>query len=61
MILARDDRLSDNEKHERAFGSLRSRSKKLLTINGEHGLQFDAPDATTRAMTEWLDEIASQE
>jgi alpha-beta hydrolase superfamily lysophospholipase len=54
MLLASDDRLSDNSKHERAFETLRAAPKKTLTIAGEHGLQFDAPRETARAIADWL-------
>jgi alpha-beta hydrolase superfamily lysophospholipase len=54
VILAEQDRLADNEKHVKAFKSVRSSRKKLVFVPGEHGVQFDAPDETVRHILEWL-------
>ncbi|MGH8165625.1 MAG: serine aminopeptidase domain-containing protein, partial [Woeseiaceae bacterium] len=54
VVLAERDRLADNEKHERAFHSVRSAQKKLVYVPGEHGVQFDAPDKTAWHIVGWL-------
>lgn len=54
VVLAEDDRLSDNAKHERAFEKLRAVRKQLTRVKGEHGVQFDAPDETSAAIAEWI-------
>ena len=55
-ILAADDRLSDNAKHQRAFQSIRRGANQVAVVPGEHGIQFDAPDAVTTLLTEWMQE-----
>lgn len=54
VILAEQDRLADNDKHVKAFKSVRSPGKKLVFVPGEHGVQFDAPGETARHVVEWL-------
>ncbi|MEO0576495.1 MAG: alpha/beta fold hydrolase [Pseudomonadota bacterium] len=54
MVLADEDRLSDSAKHERAFASLRVANKQCVTLAGQHGLQFDAPDETAQTVIEWV-------
>ena len=54
VVLASDDRATDNLETERGFaklGAARARAIEFLTIPGAHGLQFDAPDALAAAMT----------
>ncbi|MDJ0938980.1 MAG: alpha/beta fold hydrolase [Woeseiaceae bacterium] len=59
VLLASDDRLSDNSKHERAFAMLRANPKKKTIIAGEHGLQFDAPETTAAAIADWAEPAAA--
>ncbi|MEL6870945.1 MAG: alpha/beta fold hydrolase [Pseudomonadota bacterium] len=54
MVLAQDDRLSDSDKHARAFATLRVDDKRCVILAGQHGLQFDAPDATADAICAWV-------
>ncbi|MEM9172816.1 MAG: alpha/beta fold hydrolase [Pseudomonadota bacterium] len=54
VVLADEDRLSDNEKHRRAFAALRRGRKQIVSVPGEHGIQFDAPDATADAILKWI-------
>ena len=54
MILANNDRVVDNQKHEQAFEVLRTNPKQKVIIDGEHGLQFDAPVETADAITAWM-------
>lgn len=54
MVLADNDRLSDSDKHERAFASLRVAHKQCITLAGQHGLQFDAPHETARSIKGWV-------
>ena len=60
VIHASDDRLADVAKHKSAFDKLRAQPKRQLTINSEHGLQFDAPEESAEAIIEWMSELASQ-
>lgn len=54
MILASHDRLSDNAKHDKAFAALRASRKKKVLLEGEHGLQFDAPESTATTIAQWV-------
>lgn len=54
VILAEDDRLADNEKHRKAFAMLRAEPKRLVTVPGEHGVQFDAPGDTAQHVFDWV-------
>lgn len=57
VVLTDRDRLSDNDKHERAFQALRSKGKQLVFVPGEHGLQFDAPTESADAIAAWLRDL----
>ena len=54
MIIASDDRLADNNKHEKAFEVLKAPRKRKVVVSGEHGVQFDAPGETATAISSWL-------
>ena len=55
MVLAEDDRLSDNDKHQRAWRHLRATPRHLVSVPGEHGVQFDAPAQTAAALVDWIE------
>lgn len=59
MILAEDDRLSDNDKHLRAWRHVRGVAKSHIMVNGEHGVQFDAAEPACDAIVAWLNGIAN--
>ncbi|MEL7310199.1 MAG: alpha/beta fold hydrolase [Pseudomonadota bacterium] len=54
MVLAEQDRLSDNEKHLRAWRHVRGVPKSHIMVPGEHGVQFDAPEQTVDSMVDWV-------
>ena len=54
MILASEDRLSDNEKHLRAWRHIKAQPKLHMIVDSEHGVQFDAPDSTAAAIVDWI-------
>jgi alpha-beta hydrolase superfamily lysophospholipase len=53
VVLARDDLATDNPETVRGFGKLTGGRAKIETLDGAHGLQFDAPDALARTITDW--------
>lgn len=55
LIMAKEDRLSDNEKHKAAYDRLRALFKQKHYVAGGHGIQFDAPDACVSTIVEWLE------
>ncbi|MEM7564007.1 MAG: alpha/beta fold hydrolase [Pseudomonadota bacterium] len=57
MILASEDRLSNNEKHLRAWRHIKARPKLHMIVDSEHGVQFDAPDSTSSAIVDWIFKI----
>jgi len=59
MVLASDDRVSDNAKLTRAFAVLRAAPKRQCVVESEHGVQFDAPDEAAEIITEWLTNFES--
>lgn len=54
MILAKDDRITDNETTEKLFNRLKIQPKQLVYVPGQHGIQFDAPLETANALEIWL-------
>ncbi len=53
LILAEDDRVTDNPPTLRAFELLRG-TKKCVYVPGEHGVQFDAPASVSNEIVEWI-------
>ena len=53
VVLASDDRATDNDETLRGIGKLTGSRAVFRTIAGAHGLQFDAPDALARAIAEF--------
>ncbi|MEL7023496.1 MAG: alpha/beta fold hydrolase [Pseudomonadota bacterium] len=58
MILADEDRLSDNDKHLRAWRHVRGIPKSHIMVPGEHGVQFDAPQETVDALADWVNRVS---
>lgn len=54
MILAEEDRITDNKSTEKLFNRLKVQPRHLVYVPGEHGVQFDAPLETTNALVTWL-------
>ncbi len=55
MVLAEQDRMTDNETTARVFNRFKTEPKHLEYVPGEHGVQFDAPVQTADALLAWLD------
>lgn len=55
MIQARDDRLSDVDKHSRAFRNVQARPRHEVCLSGGHGVQFDAPGETSKEILAWVE------
>jgi len=53
VVLASDDRATDNDETLRGIGKLTGSRAVFRTIAGAHGLQFDAPDALAREIAEF--------
>jgi alpha-beta hydrolase superfamily lysophospholipase len=53
VVLARDDRATDNEDTVRGVARLTAGRAEVAYIDGEHGMQFDAPDALARVLAAW--------
>ena len=53
VVLASEDRVTDNDATRRAFNLLRVQ-KRLVEVPGEHGVQFDAPDQTAKEIIDWI-------
>src|SRR5690606_1386679 len=60
MILAEDDRITDNQTTEQLFNRLRPQPRQLVYVPGQHGIQFDAPLETAAALTAWLSRFNKQ-
>jgi alpha-beta hydrolase superfamily lysophospholipase len=57
MILAEDDRITDNQTTAKLFNRLRPQPRQLVYVPGQHGIQFDAPLETADALTTWLNRL----
>lgn len=53
VILASNDRLADNAKHRIGYSKLCAKPKRMIAVDGEHGLQFDAAERTAEEITVW--------
>jgi alpha-beta hydrolase superfamily lysophospholipase len=53
-VVADADRITDNDATRRAFELVPGKPKKLATVPGQHGVQFDAPDQSARLIHEWI-------
>ncbi|HEX7026831.1 MAG TPA: alpha/beta fold hydrolase [Gammaproteobacteria bacterium] len=60
MILAEDDRITDNQTTEKLFDRLKAQPKQLVYVPGRHGIQFDAPIETANALAAWLNRLNQQ-
>jgi acylglycerol lipase len=54
MVLAQVDRVVDNAATEQLFRGMRAKPKKLHTVSGEHGVQFDAPREVAAILHDWI-------
>ena len=54
VVLGANDEVVDNAATERLFGRLKCERKSLRVLPSMHGLQFDAPAATTRLVVQWV-------
>lgn len=57
MVLAENDRITDNGTTEKLFHRLRAQPKQMVYVPGEHGIPFDAPLETTIALETWLNKF----
>ena len=57
MILAQEDRITDNETTAEVFNRLQVYPKQLVYVPGEHGIQFDAPLEAANALTTWINQF----
>jgi alpha-beta hydrolase superfamily lysophospholipase len=53
VVLASDDAATDNAETEQGFAKLTAGRAAVRTIDGAHGLQFDAPDALAGAIADF--------
>lgn len=60
MILAKKDRITDNETTEKLFDRLKTQPKQLVYVPGQHGIQFDAPLETANILENWLNRFNEQ-
>ena len=52
VVLAKDDRATDNTQTRETFQALKNVT--FATVDGGHGIQFDAPDETARHIVSWI-------
>lgn len=57
MILAKDDRITDNDTTANLFSRLRVQPRQLVYVPGEHGIPFDAPIETADTLTTWVNRL----
>jgi alpha-beta hydrolase superfamily lysophospholipase len=57
LILAAEDRISDNARTRALFARARAEPKALVTVESAHGVSFDAPLETAAACRDWLDRL----
>ena len=57
LLLAADDAVVDNAATERLFARLTARPKRIRTLPGAHGVQFDAPKAAATLVADWVQEL----
>ncbi|MCC7385314.1 MAG: alpha/beta fold hydrolase [Deltaproteobacteria bacterium] len=57
LLLARDDRATDNERTRHALRGLAGLHS--VEVTGEHGLMFDAPEAVAQALLAFLAEVGA--
>jgi acylglycerol lipase len=53
VVLAHNDRATDNEETERGVARLTAGRAEFVTIESAHGLQFDAPDVLASVLAAW--------
>ncbi len=59
IVLASDDRMTDNPTTARVFERLSVEPKAICYVPGEHGIQFDAPNESSVAITHWIQQFTS--
>jgi len=55
VVLASDDDVVDNEATERVANRYNKAAMKLVTLTGQHGIQFDACDELIDEQINWID------
>lgn len=53
-VLAADDRITDNDATRVGFGVVRATPRELVTVAGQHGVQFDSPDEAASLLSAWI-------